>query len=161
GREAVADILRWALQHGCREDAGSDRHHAYPVACELARRRQGEGDDAALGRAIGGLADLSLIRGNRGSRDDDATFAVGPRGRSALTPAAASAMGLKLPIRLPSTTRRNASSGNGPPRPTMRPAVPMPAQLTAIRTGPCRSRAVAKAASTDLASATSAPSASP
>jgi hypothetical protein len=47
---------------------------------------------------------------------------------------------LKLPIRLTSMTRRNASSGSGPSRPTIRPGVPTPAQLTAMRAGPCRWR---------------------
>ena len=59
-------------------------------------------------------------------------------GSSVLISAAASRMTLKLPIRLTSMTRRKASSGSGPSRPTMRPAVPMPAQLTAMRAGPCR-----------------------
>ena len=58
-------------------------------------------------------------------------------------------------------TRRNASSGIGPSRPTIRPGVPMPAQFTAMRAGPCRSRADATAASTEAASVTSAAIANP
>ena len=44
---------------------------------------------------------------------------------------------LKLPIRLTRMTRSNASSFSGPSRPTIRPAVPIPAQFTRMRTGPC------------------------
>ena len=62
---------------------------------------------------------------------------------------------LKLPIRLTRITRSNASSFIGPSRPTMRPAVPIPAQLTRMRTGPCTARAAAKAASPEAPSATS------
>ena len=57
-------------------------------------------------------------------------------GSSELISAAAIRMTLKLPIRFTSMTRRKASSGIGPWCPTIRPAVPTPAQLTAMRAGP-------------------------
>ena len=62
---------------------------------------------------------------------------------------------LNVPIRLTRMTRSNASSFIGPSRPTTRPAVPMPAQLTSTRAGPCAARAAAIAASAEAASATS------
>src|SRR5215471_4877716 len=82
-------------------------------------------------------------------------------GSSVLISAAATRNRLKLPIRLTSMTRRNASSGNGPSRPRIRPGVPTPAQLTAMRAGPCRWRAAATAVSTAVASVTLQPIANP
>ena len=49
-------------------------------------------------------------------------------------------MTLNVPMRLTPTVRANVSSGSGPARPTMRPAVAMPAQWITIRKGPCASR---------------------
>ena len=69
--------------------------------------------------------------------------AVGAR---PLMAAAARRIMLNVPIRLTRMTRSKASSGIGPSRPTMRPAVPMPAQLTRMRAGPWTSAAAAMAA---------------
>ena len=84
-----------------------------------------------------------------------------PSGSRPVISAVARRNRLKLPIKLTSTVRRNSSSGNGPSRPTMRPAVPMPAQATARRAGPCRSRAAATARSVSAAFVTSQAAAKP
>ena len=63
---------------------------------------------------------------------------------------------LNVPIRFTSTTRRKASSGHGPSRPTMRWICMIPAQTTAPRSGPKRSRAVAIARRISASSVTSA-----
>ena len=69
---------------------------------------------------------------------------------------AASRMTLNVPIRLTWITRANTSSGNGPWLPTVRAAVPMPAQLTTIRgTPPARAPAASSAASTSSGLVTS------
>src|SRR5258705_1010573 len=62
---------------------------------------------------------------------------------------------LNVPIRLISTILRNRSSGNGPSRPSVLIALPVPAQLTTTRTGPSDS-AVSSAALTAASSVTSA-----
>ena len=85
-----------------------------PKRAELARRRQGQRDDAALGRGIGGLADLALEGGDRGGRDDDAALAVAVRLGDRHVRAAASRIMLNLPTRLTRMTLSKASSGIGP-----------------------------------------------
>src|SRR5579884_2967919 len=76
--------------------------------------------------------------------------------------AAARRITLNVPIRLTSMTRRNWSSGiAAPSRSTMRPGVPMPAQFTTMRAGPCWDRAAATAASVAAASLTSQRKAAP
>src|SRR5579884_936703 len=83
-------------------------------------------------------------------------------GSSRAMSAAARRITLNVPIRLTSMTRRNPSSGIAPPsRSTIRPGVPMPAQLTAMRAGPCWDRAAATAASVAAASLTSQRKAAP
>jgi hypothetical protein len=63
---------------------------------------------------------------------------------------------LKVPIRFTSTVRRKFSSGKGcPSRPTVRWALPMPAQFTTARSGPKASAAASSAASTPDSSVTS------
>ena len=61
---------------------------------------------------------------------------------------------LNVPIRLISTTLRNASSGNGPSLPRVLIALPVPAQLTTMRSGPSAS-AASSAAVTAASSVTS------
>src|SRR5947209_11374978 len=68
--------------------------------------------------------------------------------------ATASRMTLNVPIRLTVTTRANCSSGSTPSRPSTRPGVPMPAQLTTIRNGPADA-AASTACCTDTSSVTS------
>ena len=61
---------------------------------------------------------------------------------------------LNVPIRLISTTLRNASSGNGPSLPRVLIALPVPAQLITMRSGPSAS-AASSAAVTAASSVTS------
>src|SRR5437763_1549651 len=69
---------------------------------------------------------------------------------------------LKVPIRLMSMTRRKAARSCGvPSRATVRAAQPMPAQLTATRSGAPSPAAASTAACTDCSSATSVPTNSP
>ena len=70
------------FEHRRREDAGRDRDHADAVAGELARRRQRQRRDAALGGGIGRLADLALEGGDRGGVDDHPALAAGVRARA-------------------------------------------------------------------------------
>src|SRR3954447_23549713 len=80
-----------------------------------------------------------------------------PSTRSLSTIAAtASRITLNVPIRLTRTTFSNASSGRTPCLPSTRPGVPMPAQLTTIRTGAC-AVAVCTACCTPASSVTSSP----
>ncbi len=67
---------------------------------------------------------------------------------------AARRMTLKVPTRLMSMVRWKSASGSGPLRPTTRPAVPMPAQFTVIRSSPI-DRAASTAAWTEPSSRTS------
>src|SRR5579875_1770485 len=62
---------------------------------------------------------------------------------------------LKVPIRLMSTTMRKRSSGKTPSLPSTRIALPVPAQLTTMRSGPSDS-AISRAAATAFSSVTSA-----
>src|SRR4051812_5156169 len=62
--------------------------------------------------------------------------------------AAASRSTLNVPTRLIRTTRSKASSGSTPERPTTRPAVATPAQLTTTRNGP---RASARSSAAEIA----------
>ena len=59
---------------------------------------------------------------------------------------AASRSTLNVPIRLTSMTFLNASSGNGPSLPSVLTALPMPAQLTLMRSGPSDSATSSAAA---------------
>ena len=61
------------------EQARRDGVDADAELGELARRRQRQRGDAALGGRIGGLSDLALEGGHRRGRDDDAALAVGER----------------------------------------------------------------------------------
>ncbi len=79
GGQRVLHLLRHAKQHGRAEDAGSDGHVADAVASQVARDRQGHADHAALGGAVGGLADLAVVGGHRGGGDHHAAFAGGFR----------------------------------------------------------------------------------
>ena len=60
-----------------------------------------------------------------------------------------------MPIRLTSITCRNVASGNGPLRPTTRPGVAIPAQVTTTRSVPSAA-AASRAAVTAASSVTSA-----
>ena len=61
-------------QHRRVEDAGSDRADANAAARKLARNRKRHRDDAALGRGVRRLSDLSVPGRNRCGVDDDAAF---------------------------------------------------------------------------------------
>ena len=63
------------------------------------------------------------------------------KGSAASMSAAARRSRLKLPIKFTLMTFSKSSSAIGPPRPTMRLAGAMPAQLTRTRAAPCASRA--------------------
>ena len=104
-------------------------------AREVARDRQRHADDAALGRRVGGLADLPVVGGDRRGVDDDAALAA-VVGRVLRIAARREADTLNVPMRLTSMILRNSSSGCGPSLPTTRPAVPTPARCTAICTPP-------------------------
>src|SRR5262249_26646223 len=54
-----------------------DRHDPDADAGEFARQWQRQRDDASFGRRVGGLADLSVERGNRGGAHDDSTLGAG------------------------------------------------------------------------------------
>src|SRR5204862_4834875 len=49
------------------------------MARQLARRRQGEGNNAAFRGAVSRLPDLTFVSRHRGGRDDDAALAIGER----------------------------------------------------------------------------------
>ena len=76
GREALLHLLGQSLDHRRVEQPGRDRHHAHADARQFARRRQGHAHHAGLRRGIGGLADLALVRRDRGGVDDHAALAV-------------------------------------------------------------------------------------
>jgi hypothetical protein len=88
-------------------------------------------------------------------------FAIAPRSplASGVLPtmrAAASRITLNVPIRFTSIARRNESSGNGAPSlPTVRVALPIPAQFTTPRSGPNAAIAASSASSTCASSVTS------
>ena len=134
-------LLRQLGKQRRLEQAGRDGQHADAEAGELARHRQRQRRDAALGGRIGRLADLPLEGRDRCGRDDDPAAALGP-GSATLIAAPASRIMLNVPMRLTRTTRSNASSGIGPSRPTTRAAVPMPAQLTRMLGAPSAARLV-------------------
>src|SRR5271166_5068236 len=75
--------------------------------------------------------------------------------------AAASRIMLNEPTRFTRITLSKSASGCGPSRPMTRVAVPMPAQLTRMRAGPCAACALAIAAVADFSSATSPTSGTP
>ncbi len=64
-------------EHGGLDDARRDGHDADAVLGEVAGGREGETDDAALARAVGGLADLAVVGGDARGVDDDTPLAVG------------------------------------------------------------------------------------
>ena len=68
-------LVRQRGEQGRVEGAGRDRHHAHAAARQVARRRQREADDAALGRGVGDLADLTVEGGDRRGADADAPLA--------------------------------------------------------------------------------------
>src|SRR3954471_18121059 len=90
----------------------------------------------------------------------DAVLTMTPRspstGSLSTIAATASRITLKVPIRLTRTTFSNASRGSTPCLPSTRPGVPMPAQLTRIRSGAC-AVAVCTARWTPASSVTSRP----
>ena len=83
GAERILRLLRQRAQHRRAENARRDRQHADAEWREFARRRQRQRGDAALGRRIGGLADLAFEGGDRSGRDDHAALAVGEAARAA------------------------------------------------------------------------------
>src|SRR6266566_1753566 len=58
------------------EQAGRDRHHPNLQPGQVAGDRQRHADDAALGRGVGGLADLAIERRDRRGVHDHAPLAV-------------------------------------------------------------------------------------
>src|SRR3954466_6708602 len=74
--ERVAGLFGEAGEQWRVEQAGGDRAHADAAAGEVARGREGEADDAALGGAVGRLADLAVVGGDRGSGDVHAALAL-------------------------------------------------------------------------------------
>src|SRR5436190_2020882 len=79
GGEAVLHILRQACEHRRREDAGCDRHDPHAVARQLARRRQGQADDAAFRGTVRRLPDLSLVSRDRRGQHDKTALAIAER----------------------------------------------------------------------------------
>lgn len=76
GGEAVLRGLRQAGQHRRREHTRRDRRHADAVVRQLARRGQRQADNAALGSAVGSLANLPVISGNRSGQEDHPALAI-------------------------------------------------------------------------------------
>ena len=69
-------LLGQRTQQRGLEQTGGDGAYPDQLARQVARDRQRHADDAALGRGVGGLTDLTLERGHRGGVDDDAALAV-------------------------------------------------------------------------------------
>src|SRR5450830_323998 len=81
GGQGGFHVLGRALQQRGVEDAGQDGVDADALVHQVARDRQGHAHDAGLGGGVGGLADLTVLRGHRGGVDDGAPVAVGQRGQ--------------------------------------------------------------------------------
>ena len=71
--ERFAGGLGQTGEQGSVEGPWGNRHDANPHTRELARQRQRQSDDPALGRGVGGLADLAI------ERRDDAVLTITPR----------------------------------------------------------------------------------
>src|SRR5690606_34648561 len=76
GRQRLLHLFGHPVHHRRPEDAGGDGVDADAEAGEVARHRQGHGDDATLGGGVGGLPDLALVGGDAGGVDDHAALAV-------------------------------------------------------------------------------------
>src|SRR5262249_46850831 len=74
--ERFGDFRRYLAHHRRLEDARRDRHDADSVARQLARDRQRHSDETRLRRAVRGLPDLSVERGDRRAEHDDAALAL-------------------------------------------------------------------------------------
>src|SRR4051794_27271551 len=74
--EGVAGLLGQAGEQRRVEQAGGDRADADPVAGEVAGGGQRHPHDSALGGAVGDLADLAVVGGDRGGVDADAALAL-------------------------------------------------------------------------------------
>src|SRR5882757_3264136 len=74
----LAEFLQCGFRHSseCRskEQARRDRHHANGKLGQIAGDRQGHSDDAAFGRGIRRLSDLTVEGSNTGGVDNDATL---------------------------------------------------------------------------------------
>src|SRR5207302_246799 len=75
--ERLGDIRRNLSHHRRLEDAWRDGHYANAEARELACDGKGHADDARFGCAVGGLADLTIERGDGRGVNDDAALAAG------------------------------------------------------------------------------------
>jgi hypothetical protein len=127
--EDFPGLLGKARHHGGVEEAWGDGGDPDAGAGELAGQGQRHGDDAALGRGVGGLPDLAVEGGHAGGVDYNAA----PPLLVGLVPtiaAAASRITLKVPTRFTWITFVNESSGWGPSLPTAFSAMATPAQLT-------------------------------
>ena len=67
-----AHLLRQTRQQGRLKEAWRNRHDADAVAGEIPGKREGHPHHPALRCSIGDLPHLTVIRGNRGSADDQA-----------------------------------------------------------------------------------------
>ena len=76
GAERLARLLWQRAQQRRLEEARRDRADADRGAREVARGRQRHGDDAALGRRVGDLADLAVERRDRRGVDDHSALAA-------------------------------------------------------------------------------------
>jgi len=66
-------LVRKRGQHRCREGPRRNGHDTDQLVREVACGREGEGDDATLGRGIRGLSGLPVVGGDgRGHHDDPA-----------------------------------------------------------------------------------------
>ena len=133
--ERLLRLLGQRAEQRRLEQAGRDGADPDELARQVAGDRQRHADDAALGRRVRGLADLALEGGDRRGVDDDAAL-LADAARSWRSARAASRSTLNVPIRLTSMIFLNQSSGNGPSLPSVLAALPMPAQLTLMRSGP-------------------------
>ncbi len=72
--QRLLHLIGQAIQHGGGENTRRDGQHPDAGAGKFPRRRQGQRDDAAFRRRIGGLTDLTLVGGDGSGADDDPAF---------------------------------------------------------------------------------------
>ena len=133
---------------------GRDGDAANAEHGQLARNRQRHGGHGGLGGGVGGLANLAFKGGDEEVWISTPRSPSGPGALCCMITAAARSH-MKVPTRLIWMVRVNCSTGMGPLRPRIRPAVPMPAQFTTTFSPPMDLAAAVMAASTLLSELTS------
>ena len=97
--ELLARLVREAGEQRRVEEPGGDRADAHPRGGEVARGRERHPDDAALGGAVGELADLAVIGGECGVIVRTASIAAydGQIGQHAYSASKGGVAGMTLP----------------------------------------------------------------